>query len=164
YEQGCAAWNLPRETGRKLLSWAARLHEIGLSFSHAGYHRHGAYILLNSDLPGFSRDDKELLAAVVLGHRRKLTPQRLQTVLDHRRVPNALRLTVFLRLARRLHRNRSSREMPDLSVTIDDDHLTLAIADAWLEEHPLTRADLEDEAYILRAAGLDLTVTSLPLC
>jgi exopolyphosphatase/guanosine-5'-triphosphate,3'-diphosphate pyrophosphatase len=56
----------------QLLSWAARLHEIGISVAHAGYHKHSAYIVGNADMPGFSRMDQSRLARVVLAHRGKL--------------------------------------------------------------------------------------------
>ena len=42
--------------------WAARLHEIGLDVAHSGYHRHGAYLLENADMPGFAREEQLLLA------------------------------------------------------------------------------------------------------
>ena len=41
------------------------LHEIGLSIAYTGYHKHGAYIVEHSDMPGFSREDQELLAALI---------------------------------------------------------------------------------------------------
>ncbi len=60
------------------LKWAARLHEIGLDVSHSGYHRHGAYLLENADMPGFSREEQRLLARMVGGHRRKLALEGLE--------------------------------------------------------------------------------------
>ena len=38
----------------QLLHWAALMHEIGMSVSHIGFHKHGAYILQHADMPGFS--------------------------------------------------------------------------------------------------------------
>jgi exopolyphosphatase/guanosine-5'-triphosphate,3'-diphosphate pyrophosphatase len=70
--QVAADWELEPEESRRLLSWAARLHEIGLSISWSGYHKHGAYLVSNSDMPGFSRQEQALLAALILGHRRNL--------------------------------------------------------------------------------------------
>ena len=55
-----------------VLRWAARLHEIGLDVAHSGYHRHGAYLLANADMPGFPREEQQLLAVMVGSHRRKL--------------------------------------------------------------------------------------------
>ncbi|MFN7506344.1 MAG: exopolyphosphatase, partial [Limnobacter sp.] len=40
-----------------MLRWAAQLHEIGLSISHSDHHKHGAYILDNADVMGFSQPE-----------------------------------------------------------------------------------------------------------
>ena len=55
------------------LHWAAMLHEIGLSISHAGYHKHSAYMLSYADMPGFSKMDQAKIALMALGHTGKLT-------------------------------------------------------------------------------------------
>ena len=47
------------------------MHEIGLAIAHSQHHHHGAYILRHADLAGFSRQEQQLLAAVVEMHRRK---------------------------------------------------------------------------------------------
>ncbi|PZO91409.1 MAG: exopolyphosphatase, partial [Haemophilus parainfluenzae] len=47
---------------RRIIRWAAALHEIGLFISHTVYHKHSAYILANADMPGFSRTDQIKLA------------------------------------------------------------------------------------------------------
>ena len=49
------AWELNGELHRDLLSWGARVHEIGLDIAHYHYHKHGAYLIEHSDLAGFSR-------------------------------------------------------------------------------------------------------------
>ncbi|MCG8462607.1 MAG: Ppx/GppA family phosphatase, partial [Holophagales bacterium] len=65
-------WKLDPERSRAFLRWAARLHEIGLAVAHGGCHKHGAYLLQHSDLPGFSFQDQRILALLVRGQRRKL--------------------------------------------------------------------------------------------
>ena len=70
------AWKLDDPLAELMLKWAARLHEIGLDVSHSGYHRHGAYLLENADMPGFPREEQQLLARLVGGHRRKLVARR----------------------------------------------------------------------------------------
>jgi len=45
-------WGLTEDQYHEALSWAARLHEIGLDIAHSKYHEHGAYLLRNADLPG----------------------------------------------------------------------------------------------------------------
>ena len=48
-----------------LLKWAAMLHEVGLNINHSGMHRHSAYILQNSDLPGSSAFSLLILPALM---------------------------------------------------------------------------------------------------
>ncbi len=86
---------------RKLI-WAGRLHEVGTHISHADHHKHGAYILDNADLPGFSVPELHRLSQLVLGHRgklRKLEGNLLDPGFVHQLF--ALRLAVILCHARR---------------------------------------------------------------
>ncbi len=153
-------WRLRAEPAADLaLKWAARLHEIGLDVAHSGYHRHGAYLLENADMPGFSRGEQRLLARLVGGHRRKLSRAGLAEL-----VPpwnrDALYLIVLLRLAVLLHRGRERRALPPIKLTASAKSLQLAFPSRWLADHPLTRADLRQEVQYLRAVGLRLRVTS----
>ena len=54
------------------LTWAAQLLEIGTRISHSDFHKHGAYILDNADLTGFSMSELHRLSQLILGHRGKL--------------------------------------------------------------------------------------------
>ena len=65
-------WQLDDPFAELVLSWAARLHEIGLDVSHSHYHKHGAYLLEHADMPGFPQEEQRILAAVVGAHRRKV--------------------------------------------------------------------------------------------
>ena len=60
------------ERFQRKLEWAAQLHEIGSQISHSDYHKHGAYILDNTDAPGFTLSELHRLSQLVLGHRGKL--------------------------------------------------------------------------------------------
>ena len=64
-------WNLDPEDSRHFLSWGAHLHEIGLSIAHAAFHKHGAYLIDHSDMPGFSYQDQKILSLLVRAVRRK---------------------------------------------------------------------------------------------
>ena len=149
-------WGMNREDERRLLRWAARLHEIGKAISYTGYHRHGAYLLANSDMPGFSREQKLALAAMVLGQRRRLVKGRIRALVG-RRLHETLRLTAILRLASRLNRTRSPTPRPKIGVWVNEDELHLTFPPGWLEERRLTSADLADEASLLKGAGFKLT-------
>ena len=56
-------WELRSEDAAHALAWAAQLHEIGLAVNYTGHHKHGAYLVASSDLPGFARDEQALVAA-----------------------------------------------------------------------------------------------------
>jgi exopolyphosphatase / guanosine-5'-triphosphate,3'-diphosphate pyrophosphatase len=56
---------------RELLSYAARLHDIGLSIAEKEHHKHGAYLIQNAQLAGFWRKETEIIAQVVRFHRGK---------------------------------------------------------------------------------------------
>ncbi|MDE2088959.1 MAG: exopolyphosphatase [Gammaproteobacteria bacterium] len=154
--QTAAAWKLQDEAHRNALNWAARLHEIGLAIAHNQYHKHGAYLLANADLPGFTRQEQRLLAALVRGHRRKF-PEAVFKELPDYQVEPARRLCVLLRLAVLLHRIRRDAAQPPLTLTATGKGLRLRFPSGWLARHPLTRADLAQEAEYLQAAKLKLS-------
>lgn len=150
-------WSIETERATQFLSWAARLHEIGLSLSHQGYHKHGAYILENSDLPGFSRQDQLVLATLVRGHRRKFEEDCLE------RLPGPLRRstlqwTAILRLAVLFNRSRGGQSAPRLQARAHRDHLELELPPQWLAQNPLAKADLEEERARLREVALELSI------
>jgi exopolyphosphatase/guanosine-5'-triphosphate,3'-diphosphate pyrophosphatase len=57
---------------KRKLAWAAQLHEVGMAISHSDYHKHGAYILDNADMMGFSMPELHRLGLLILGQRGKL--------------------------------------------------------------------------------------------
>jgi len=153
------SWGLIDPLAEQSLRWAARLHEIGLDVAHNGYHRHGAYLLDNADMPGFSREEQQLIARLVGSHRRKLTLERVEDLIppwDHL----ALFLMLLLRLAVLLQRGRSDVALPHIELTARGRTLELRFPVKWLKEHPLTVADLQQEIEYLRAQSIRLRVFS----
>jgi exopolyphosphatase/guanosine-5'-triphosphate,3'-diphosphate pyrophosphatase len=154
-------WKLDSDEAARFLSWAARLHEIGLAVSFTGYAEHGAYLISNTDMPGFSRDDQALLALLIAAHRGKPKPRRRAFETPPGRARKmATRLTTLLRLAVRLHRGRSSLEPATPTLRLRDGILTLEFAKGWLAAHPMTRKDLEREAEQLAGLGVELHTVS----
>jgi exopolyphosphatase/guanosine-5'-triphosphate,3'-diphosphate pyrophosphatase len=149
-------WSFECSEADALLGWAARLHEIGLAISHSQFQKHGAYILANADLPGFSRQQQAILAALVRGHRRKLAPEGLDALPEPTR-ECVRRLCVLLRLAVLLHRGRSCAAQPGVQLSASGNALTLAFPEGWLEHRPLTRFELQEEAAYLSAGGFNLS-------
>ncbi|HTY10282.1 MAG TPA: Ppx/GppA phosphatase family protein [Bacteroidota bacterium] len=58
------------ESERVYLEAAALLHEVGLFVSHAQHHRHSYYLIRNSELLGFTENEKEIIANVARYHRK----------------------------------------------------------------------------------------------
>ncbi len=137
------------------LRWAAVLHEIGRDIAHSQYHKHSGYIIEHGDMAGFSNQDQILLATIIRSHRRKLSLSRFQNLPPpwHKHAPY---LTIILRLAVLLRRNRHAEELPAFKISIDKAKINLEFPRKWLEQLPLTKADLLQEADYLKAAGFQL--------
>lgn len=141
---------------RQYLSWAARLHEIGISIAHSGYHKHSAYIIENADMPGFSRMDQQILGLLVRTQRRGMTKVALPEPGDDR-----LMLIAALRLAVLFHRNRMDTSLPALRLTSNrNGQVRLQIQPGWLEANPLTEAELASEAGYWKDVGVTLNIES----
>ncbi|MEM9597272.1 MAG: exopolyphosphatase [Acidobacteriota bacterium] len=160
-EQVAGDWKIDRKVGGAFLAWAAGLHEIGLTVAHAAYHKHGAYLVEHSDMPGFSYQNQRMLALLIRGHRRKLPKALFGEVLTERQAKKAMRLCMLLRLACVLTRSRSPRQLPDIRLRARGKSLRVAFPEGWLDQHPLTLADLRQEASYLKPAGLKLRVSIL---
>ncbi len=156
------AWTLTEPQWQMLLTWAATVHEIGTHIAYSQYHKHGHYLLLNIDLAGFSRDDQQRLALLVRSHRRKFPTAEFAAVAEDEREP-LLRLSALLRIAVVLHRNRVADALPPISARIHGDCLVLEFPPGWLDAHPLTRLDLEQEQAFLQRAPLTLQVPGIEM-
>jgi len=150
-------WVLDDENHYLLLLWAARIHEIGLAISHAGYHKHGAYMAQNSDMPGFSLQEQQILSLLIRYHRQKFIKEDFKTFSSKYR--KALyRLIIILRIAVILNRSRPGYQEPDYSIKAKKKSLTLRFPKHWFDDNPLTIADLENEIGYLETIGFKLKI------
>ncbi len=148
-------WELNSGESRQLLSWAARLHEVGLAVSGSQYHRHGAYLVANATMPGFSREDQQILAAMIECQRRKLKTE-VFAPLPGRLRAKAARLAALLRVAVLLHRSRSRQAVKGMAVEGGKGRLRLSFRPGFEERHPLTWADLDRERHEILPLGIKL--------
>ncbi|MEP0072325.1 MAG: Ppx/GppA phosphatase family protein [Marinomonas sp.] len=149
-------WNLNSISSEDLLRWAGLLHEVGAGISHSRYHKHGAYIIKESDMPGFSQQEQQALANLILRHRRKFTQS-----LDYRFTKSDQQdldgLSILLRLSILLHDDRKEGDMPIFTLKADGKSLHAEFLPEWLDGRPLTLANLQREAEALAVAGYTLT-------
>jgi exopolyphosphatase/guanosine-5'-triphosphate,3'-diphosphate pyrophosphatase len=144
------------ENDTRFLDWAARLHEIGLSVSHSGYHRHSGYILENADMPGFSRTEQARLALLARAQRgalAKLPDFAAGGVSDNDRL-----LVWLLRQAVILSRSRAEPHLPDVKAEAGDKRFRLFLPEGWLESRPLTQRALGEEMARWHAVGVKYTL------
>ncbi|HEY9512266.1 MAG TPA: Ppx/GppA phosphatase family protein [Rhodanobacter sp.] len=160
FDQVATSWKLGPEA-REWLSWAARVHEIGLAIAHSQHQHHGAYILRNADLAGFSRQEQQLLAAVVESHRRK-PDKAIIAALPQRYVDLARYITALLRLAVLFRRARRAESLPAMTLHATRRRLRVGLPAAWPRQHPLTDADLQQEHAPMAELGLKLELSSTP--
>ncbi|MEW6678275.1 MAG: exopolyphosphatase [Pseudomonadota bacterium] len=151
----------PMDVARQRLSWSARLHEVGISIAHSGLHKHGAYILENADMPGFSRKDQMNMAILVRASRGSL--KKLSLPWGELNWP----LIICLRLAVLFGLGRRDLSLSGLGLVSRQgeraEEWDLVVPGSFLEANPLTQAALEDEldewrgvAPAVRLAGLNI--------
>ena len=140
------------ENDMRFLDWAARLHEIGLSVSHSGYHRHSGYILENADMPGFSRTEQARLALLARAQRGALL--KVQEFAAGEVSDNDRLLVWLLRQAVILCRSRAEPRLPEVKVEASARRFHLGLPDGWLGRRPLTQRALEEETSYWHAVGM----------
>ncbi len=136
-----------------LLAWAARLHEIGISVAHSGYHKHTSYILANADMPGFSRTEQTHLSFLTLAHRGNL--EKLRDKLD---MAEKMAQVLALRLAALIYRSRSDVELPAMQGHFNGSEFRLVLAPGWLVLNPLSEAALLEEMRQWKNLGVSMQV------
>lgn len=151
-------WDLNAHAYQEMLRWAARTHEIGLTIAHSRFHKHSAYLLLHSDLAGFTNPEQQLLAFLVRGNRRKFPKDEYKQLPDNRKQAYK-RLCALLRLSVILHRSRSGVPLPTFTLKADGKKLALTFPSGVLADYPLTQADLEQEIDYIKNADIKLSIS-----
>ena len=143
------------ETALQVLYRAARLHEIGVSVAHSGFHKHTAYILRNADMPGFSKKEQARLSLLTLAQRGSLDKLegQLKNLEDYV-------LAMSLRLAVLFYRNRRDLDLPALHGRFSGTKFHLAIDADWLAQSPLTETALQEETKQWKALGVSMQVVA----
>ncbi|MBD1582048.1 Ppx/GppA phosphatase family protein [Pseudoalteromonas sp. S16_S37] len=154
YQQLAQSWSL-QEADLQMLNWAAKLHEVGLVINSSGLHKHSAYIVRNSQLPGFTQEQQQFLSNLIRFYRKKIRLTELQLgssiELNH-----FSKLLSLFRLAVILNAKRQDSVCPEVKLTSYADSLLLEFEPRWLAEHTLMAADLEQEQQHLKKLNITL--------
>ncbi|HSB09739.1 MAG TPA: Ppx/GppA phosphatase family protein [Blastocatellia bacterium] len=119
---------------RKLLQYAAILHDIGYHIAHNNHHRHGLYLIKNSEMPGFTGDEIAMMSTLVRYHRgslpRKTNDKKSRReheeyhALDRQQRTKLLQLASILQIADGLDRSHR-QSISDVRCTVADGTVTL---------------------------------------
>ena len=143
-----------------LLRRAAFLHEIGLAIAHSSYHKHSAYLMEYSDIPGFSQVDQKRMAQLMLNHRRKLKADMLEQTCNIGG-DQLVYLCLLLRLAVLAHHSRSEYELPALELTVmDENRWQITVGDSS-EHYAFLLSDLHTEIEQFAKWGVKLSVVEV---
>jgi len=124
---------------RKMLQYAAILHDIGYHIAHNNHHRHGLYLIKNSEMPGFTGDEIAMMATMVRYHRGSLPSKTSDArsrhehedyhALDRGQRARMLRLASILQIADGL--DRSHRQLVnDVRCEVSDGTVTFVASGA----------------------------------
>ncbi len=154
--------NLNTENGqyialRRKLYWAAQLHEIGQAISHAESHRHGAYIIDNTEIMGFAQSELHRLSLLVLAHKGKL--KKIDADFFDRGFVAQL---LCLRLAVIFCHARQIPDLKNLKVSIDGQVIYLSMPASWHTEFPQTCYLLEEEVVAWQKTNWSFMVSVVP--
>jgi exopolyphosphatase/guanosine-5'-triphosphate,3'-diphosphate pyrophosphatase len=134
------------------LQWSALLHEMGMLVSQTGYHKHGAYLIENADLPGFTTREQKLMGKMIVaqkGNLRKVAEALLE--------PDFAKAVLALRMAILLMHARMEAGTGELKLRMKS-RIDLEIRRDWLAGHPTLAFWIEKEQEWWDEVGVDFSV------
>lgn len=136
----------------KSLYWSGLLHEVGMAVSHTGYHKHGAYLVENADLPGFTTREQRVMSAMVLAHKGNLRKLG-ETLTD----PDFAKAVLSLRLAVLFMHSRIEAGAGEVRLRMKN-RIELELRRDRVDEHPTISYWLEKEREWWSDIGTDFTL------
>jgi len=120
------------DTYTRSLYWGALVHEVGLSVSHTGYHKHGAYLVENADLAGFTSREQRIMSVLVLGQKGNL--RKMGAALQE---PDFMKALAALRLAVILMHARTCSEASSVKLRVKGkNRIEIELPRDWITLHP----------------------------
>jgi exopolyphosphatase/guanosine-5'-triphosphate,3'-diphosphate pyrophosphatase len=109
FDQLQGVHGLPAEY-RLWLEAAAMMQNVGKYMNHQGHHRHTQYIIANSDIFGFSPEQRAIVAAIAryMGKSRPDAMDRPMRMIPTDQHANVVRAVMLLRLVQALNQDRAS--------------------------------------------------------
>lgn len=134
------------------LYWSGLLHEVGMAVSHSGFHKHGAYMIENADLSGFTNREQRLMSQLILGQKGNL--KKLDRMLLD---PDFVRAVLALRLAAVFMHARIEGSLQQVGLRVRN-RIELEFPRAWLDAHPTLAFWLQKERDYWKDVGTEFQV------
>ncbi|MCM1128891.1 MAG: Ppx/GppA family phosphatase [Oxalobacter formigenes] len=117
------------EALKKTLYWSALMHEAGMFVSPTDYHKHGAYLVENADMAGFTAREQKQMGRLVLAQKGNL--RKLDNLLD---TPDMLKAVLAIRLAVILTPGRVEAVTDGMGFRVKK-RIEMTLPGAWFEKH-----------------------------
>lgn len=117
------------DTLGKTLYWSALMHEAGMFVSPTDYHKHGAYLVENADMAGFTAREQRQMGRLVLAQKGNL--RKLEGLLD---TPDMLKAVLAIRLAVMLTRSRVDAPTDEMVFRVKK-RIEVTLPGKWLERY-----------------------------
>jgi exopolyphosphatase/guanosine-5'-triphosphate,3'-diphosphate pyrophosphatase len=140
------------ESCTKLLHWSAVLHEMGMVVSQTGYHKHGAYMIENADLPGFITREQKTMSKLILAQK-----GNLRKIGDSLGDGDFAKAVLALRLAVLFMHARIEADFSELKLRMKN-RIELEIKRDWVAHHPTLSYWIEKEQEWWDEVGVDFSV------
>lgn len=134
------------------LYWSGLLHEIGLSVSQSGYHKHGAYLIENADLSGFTTREQRSMSLLILAQKGNL--RKVNEALGDSDFAKAV---LALRLAVMFMHSRIEVDLGELRLKMKS-KIEVEIKRNWVEEHPTLSFWMQKEKEWWDQVGVDFVI------
>ena len=136
----------------RMLCWAGKLHEVGMAVSHTGFHKHGAYLALNADLPGFTTHEQHLLSVLLLAQKGNL--RKVEDALSDLEVARAI---LALRLGIVFMHARLDPAIEPVTLTLRT-RITIDVGARLMANHPTLAYWLSKEKIAWEEMGWQFVV------
>jgi len=136
----------------RYLYWSGLLHEVGLSVSHTGYHKHAAYMVENADLPGFTTREQRLMSTLIVAQK-----GNLRKVNDALADADLAKAVLALRLATLFMHSRIDADMSEIGRAMKN-RIELELRREWVSQHPTVSYWIAKERDWWQEIGIELTV------
>lgn len=146
----------------QLLSYAAKIYEVGLIINYENLQYHSSYILHNLSLPGFDNEQQKLLAVLARYHLKEF---RLEDLPQFNRyhTQDVLTAIILFRLSVLFNTSRQATkpcENITLRINSTATHWHIELNSAYLNANPLIQQNLTNEIQQLAHAGITLMLTT----